>query len=37
MARKYSKVEQLSEIVRVRDEQRETYGEIAASLMTMLS
>lgn len=31
MARKYTKVEQLSEIVRMRHEQGETYGEIAAS------
>ena len=31
MARKYIKVEQLSEIVRARHEQGETYGEIASS------
>ena len=31
MARKYTKVEQLSGIVRERHEQGETYGEIAAS------
>ena len=31
MARRYTKVEELSETVRVRHEQGETYGEIAAS------
>ena len=31
MARKYTKVEQLVEIVRERQNQGETYGEIAAS------
>lgn len=31
MARKYTKVEQLTENVRARHEQGETYGEIAAS------
>ena len=31
MARKYTKDEQLAEIVRVRHEQGETYGEIAVS------
>ena len=32
MARKYTKVEQLSEVVKARHQQGETYGEIAASL-----
>ena len=32
MARKYTKVEQLTEIVKERHDQGETYGEIATSL-----
>ena len=32
MARKYTKVEQLTEIVKGRHDQGETYGEIATSL-----
>ena len=31
MARRYTKVEELAEVVRVRHEQGETYGEIASS------
>ena len=31
MARRYMKVEGLAEVVRVRHEQGETYGEIASS------
>ena len=31
MARRYTKVEELAEVVRVRHEQGETYGEIACS------
>lgn len=31
MARRYMKVEELAEVVRVRHEQGETYGEIASS------
>ena len=35
MARKYTKVEQLTEIVKGRHDQGETYGEIATSLDTV--
>ena len=33
MARKYTKVEQLTEIVKERHDQGETYGEIATSAL----
>ena len=37
MARKYTKVEQLTEIVKERHDQGETYGEIATTLISTIS